>query len=230
MAELPYTGLTASVKLGAYAVGVTIGYISGVTLNLEKDIIELLAFGMQYKEKVPAIKNWTASCDGTAAFDATGGQSQLYEAFESGAAVTIGIYLNPTTYFEGSAYIKSLKIEAAPDDKISVSMELDGNGAIIFSLVGTSDLLVFVCTDHATAGATQIAEVTPAVGGGGNSYLYRVNAGLPAVGTVLAAPWTAYVLAAAMPAINGDIITLVEIVTATKAVVHRGLAAAVVTA
>ena len=130
MAEKPFTGLTAKVKLGEEI----LGYISGCTLNLTKDIIEILAFGMQYKEKVPAIKDWSLSVDGTAAFSTTGSQKQLYDAFESGEGVTFGIYLDDTTYFEGTGYVSSLEIEAAPDDKISISSEVAGSGAVVMNL------------------------------------------------------------------------------------------------
>lgn len=130
MAEKPFTGLTAKVKLGEDI----LGYISGCTLSLSKDILEILAFGMEYKEKVPAIKDWSLSVDGTAAFSNEGSQKELHAAFESGDPVTIGIYLDDTTYFEGTGYISSLEIEAAPDDKISISSEMAGSGAVTLTL------------------------------------------------------------------------------------------------
>lgn len=130
MAEKPFTGLTAKVKIKEQV----LGYISGCTLSLSKDIIEILAFGMQYKEKVPAIKDWSMSVDGTAAFSADGSQKQLYDAFESGEGVSFGIYLDDNTYFEGTGYVSSLEIEAAPDDKISISSEVAGSGAVVMNL------------------------------------------------------------------------------------------------
>jgi predicted secreted protein len=229
MPESPITGLTASVKLGANPAGVTVGYMSGFKLNLDKKIIEIIAFGMSYSEKVPAIKDWKGSCDGTAAFVASFPQELLYNAYENSTLVTIGCYLTPTMYFEGTAYIKSLAIDAAPDDKVNVSMDFEGSGALIFSLPNNTGIsLVPTLIDHATAGATQISAVAPALTGG-NSYMYRVNVGLPAVGAILAAPWTAYTIAAALPAVNGDLVVLAE-VSAAGAVVKRGSGIAVVTA
>ena len=111
-----------------------LAYISGVDLNLEKDIIEILAFGMTYKEKVPAIKDWSASIDGTVALAAGGTQKEFYDAFESGAPLTFGIYLDTTTYFEGTGYVQSFDISAAPDDKISLSSEIAGSGATTLTL------------------------------------------------------------------------------------------------
>ena len=128
--ERPYTGLTALIKIN----GVKIGYLNSVELSLEKDIIEILAFGMTYKEKVPAIKDWSASIDGTVALATGGTQKSFYDAFESGDPLTIGIYLDETTYFEGTGYVQSFDISAAPDDKISLTSEIAGSGATTLTL------------------------------------------------------------------------------------------------
>lgn len=130
MAEAPFTGLTASVKIGE----ILLGYVSGVDLTLEKDIIEILAFGMEYKEKVPAIKDWSASIDGTVALATGGSQKTLYDAFESGDAVTLGVYLDDTTFFSGSGYVASFNISAAPDDKIGLTAEVAGSGALTLTV------------------------------------------------------------------------------------------------
>lgn len=132
--EKPFTGLTASVKIGEKSTAEVLAYVSGVDLTLEKDIIEILAFGMQFKEKVPAIKDWSASIDGTVALAKDGTQEKLYNAFSSGEAITLGVYLNDTTYFEGTGYVSSFNISAAPDDKISLSSEIAGSGATTLTL------------------------------------------------------------------------------------------------
>ena len=116
MAEKPYTGLTASVKVGTGQTAKVLAYISGVDLSLEKEIIEILAFGMKYKEKVPAIKDWSASIEGTAALAKDGTQKEFYDAFESGTPLTLGIYLDDKNYFEGTGYVSSVEISAAPDE------------------------------------------------------------------------------------------------------------------
>lgn len=138
MAEKPYTGLTACVKIGTGTAAKTIAYISGVDLSLEKEIIEILAFGMKYKEKVPAIKDWSASIEGTVALAKEGTQKEFYDAFESGDPLTLGIYLDDKNYFEGTGYVSSVEISAAPDDKISLSSEIAGSGAVVLNLDGTA--------------------------------------------------------------------------------------------
>ena len=134
MAEKPFTGLTACVKVGTGSDAVTLAYISGATLNLEKEMIEILAFGMTFKEKVPAIKDWSLDCDGTVALAAGGTQETLYNAFDSGDPLTIGIYLDDTTYFEGTGYVQNFNIDAAPDDKINLSTTIAGSGATTLTL------------------------------------------------------------------------------------------------
>lgn len=135
--EKPYTGLTASVKMGAHASAEVIGYISGVDMTLDKTIIEILAFGMEFKEKVPAIKDWSASVDGTVALAEDGTQKKFYDAFESGAPLTIGVYLDADNYFEGTGYVQSFNISATPDDKISLTAEIAGSGATVLTLKKT---------------------------------------------------------------------------------------------
>lgn len=132
--EKPYTGLTASLKIGTTAANEILAYVSGVDLTLEKEIIEILAFGMSFKEKVPAIKDWSISIDGTVALAKEGTQKKLYDAFENGDAITVGIYLDETTYFTGTGYVSSFDISAAPDDKISLTSEIAGSGATTLTL------------------------------------------------------------------------------------------------
>lgn len=136
MAEKPFTGLTASLKIGAASADDILAYVSGVDLTLEKEIIEILQFGAQFKEKVPAIKDWSISIDGTVALAADGSQKQLYDAFESGEPITVGIYLDETTYFTGTGYVSSFNISASPDDKINLTSEIAGSGATTLTLPG----------------------------------------------------------------------------------------------
>ena len=129
MAEKPYTGLTASISVG----GVPLAYMNNLELNLDRSIIEVLQFGAQYKEKIPGIKNWTASVEGTVAFDKTGSQKTLLDKFESGEEVELQVLLKTGVYFEGSAIIASLSISGTPDEALTISAEFEGSGAVEFT-------------------------------------------------------------------------------------------------
>lgn len=156
--EKPYSGLTARVQLN----GVTIGYINSLELNLEKDIAEVLQFGAQYKEKLPTIKNWTASSEGTVAFASGESQHKLYQAYESGEFITLTIKLDEGVYFEGQALISSLSISGSPDDALSISVEFEGSGAILFTLPET----VTVTISSGIGGTTNPAGIIRVAKGG----------------------------------------------------------------
>ena len=134
MPEKPYTGLTAKVKIGAKETSKVIGYMSGLDLSLEQDVIEILSFGDKYKDKVPSIKDWSLSIDGTVALAKGGSQKTLYDAFTENTKLVFGIYLNETTYFQGEGYVSSFNISAAPDDKISLTAEVAGTGAVTLTV------------------------------------------------------------------------------------------------
>lgn len=134
MAEKPYTGLTAALKVGTGETAKTVAYISGFNLDVSRDIIEIIAFGLPYKEKVASIKDWSASIDGTVAFEKDGTQETLITAFESGEALTFGLYLSDTVYFEGQGLVSGYSIDAAPDDAITLSADVAGTGGVALTL------------------------------------------------------------------------------------------------
>lgn len=143
--ERPYTGLTAEVKVANSIVG----YMSGIDLTLDKTIIEVLQFGAHYAEKVPAIKDWSATIDGTVAFVSGGSQHKLYQAYENDEEITVGIFLTDNVYFEGRAFVSNLNISGAPDDKMNISCDLAGNGGITFNLP-----ITYVVDIHSGVGGT----------------------------------------------------------------------------
>lgn len=132
MAEKPYTGLTAVISVNE----VPLAYMNNFELNLDRSIIEILQFGAEYKEKIPGMKNWTASVEGTVAFDTTGSQKTLIEKFESGEPITIQTLLKEGVYCEGSALIASLTISGTPDEALTISAEFEGSGALEFTVTG----------------------------------------------------------------------------------------------
>lgn len=131
--ERPYTGLTARIKIN----DTLIGYLNSVELNLEKDVIEILQFGAEYQEKVPAIKNWTASSEGTVAFASGESQHKMFQAYESGELVELTIQLDDSTYFKGKALVSSFSVSGAPDDAMNISVEFEGSGAVTLTLPET---------------------------------------------------------------------------------------------
>lgn len=136
-----YTGVTGSIKVAEYN-GNTAGTASALahmanwTVNITREMIEVVSFGSSYKEKIPSIKDWSASSDGKADFDSDNGQAKLVEAFENGTKLRASFYLDENTFLEGDCYIKSLDVEHAADGAGDISISLAGSNAVELNLPG----------------------------------------------------------------------------------------------
>ena len=84
------------------------------------------------------MKNWTASVEGTVAFESSGSQKTLVDKFNSGEEVELKILLKTGTFFEGKALIASLSISGTPDEALSISAEFEGSGDITLTVGGAS--------------------------------------------------------------------------------------------
>lgn len=124
-----YTGLTGYIKNGA----ASILHMSSWELELSAEIIEVVSFGNAYKEKVPSIKNWSATADGAADFATGSGQKALVDAFEAGTLLTFGFGISPTVYFTGTGYIESLTITDEADGNVTVSISVAGSNSVVLT-------------------------------------------------------------------------------------------------
>ncbi len=130
-----YTGVTGkiSIKKGATAAK-DIVHMANWTVDLSKEMIEAISFGSNYKEKVPGIKDWTASFDGTADFATESGQKDLVDAYEDDSVLEASFYLDATTFLKGNCYIESLSITSAAEGKADITIGLSGSGAALLTL------------------------------------------------------------------------------------------------
>lgn len=126
-----YTGVTGFIKFGEAAATDAIAHMSSWEVELSKDMVEVVSFGNDYKEKVPSIKDWSASAEGAADFDAASGQAELVAAFEAGTLLTFGFGITDTLIFVGTGYIESLTISNEADGNVSLSISVAGSDAIV---------------------------------------------------------------------------------------------------
>ncbi len=81
----------------------------------------------------PGVKSWTASGEGNLAFDATNGYEDLWDAWNTQAAVAVVFQTGVTgdIKFSGSGYISSLELTSnGSDEAVTFSFEITGNGAL----------------------------------------------------------------------------------------------------
>ena len=131
-------GLDVLVYVGENEQKKVIGGQKGCTLSLEADTIDISNkndFG--WASTISGAKSWTVSCEGQFIADDQG-QQALFDAFVAGTEVQIELK-NPseTVYFAGKAAITSLEVDAQFDDVCTLSMELQGIGALAVEKAGS---------------------------------------------------------------------------------------------
>ena len=136
-----YTGVTGSIKVAEYnentaGTASALAHMANWTVNITLEMIEVVSFGSSYKEKIPSIKDWSASSDGKADFDSANGQAKLVGAFENGTKLRASFYLDENTFLEGDCYIESLDVEHAADGAGDISISLAGSNAVELNLPG----------------------------------------------------------------------------------------------
>lgn len=138
-----YTGVTGSIKIAEYkdnsaGTSSALAHMANWTVNISREMIEVVSFGSTYKEKIPSIKDWSASSDGKADFDNANGQTMLVNAFENGTKLKASFYLDENTFLEGDCYIESLDVEHAADGAGDISISLAGSNAVVLQYPGTN--------------------------------------------------------------------------------------------
>ena len=108
-----------------------IGGQKGCTLTMEADTIDVSNkndYG--WASTIGGAKSWSVSCDGQFVADDVG-QQALFDAFVAGTDVDIEMKNTAeSVYFAGKAAITSLEVDAQFDDVCTLSMELQGIGAL----------------------------------------------------------------------------------------------------
>ena len=124
-------GLDILIYVGKENQKKAIGGQKGCTLTMEADTIDVSNkndFG--WASTIGGAKSWSVSCDGQFIADDQG-QQDLFDAFVAGTDVQVEMKnAGETVYFAGKAAITSLEVDAQFDDVCTLSMELQGIGAL----------------------------------------------------------------------------------------------------
>ena len=120
-------GLDILVYVGTKAVGGQ----KGCTLTMEADTIDTSNKNdAGWASFIGGAKQWSVSCDGQFVVDDEG-QKAIMDAFIAGTEVEVEMKnQGETIYFAGKAAITSLEVDAQFDDVATMSMELQGIGAL----------------------------------------------------------------------------------------------------
>ncbi len=121
-------GKDGEVKLSA----TKIGYIDNFSLSIEAGTAEVSQLGEQWKGFIGTAKGWSGSFSGT--FDyADAQQKSIVDNLISGNAstsVTLAFKVSATLTLTGTAWISNGSVGASHGDKITISFNFQGTGAI----------------------------------------------------------------------------------------------------
>lgn len=220
-----YSGVTGKItvkKPGETAVDVL--HMSSWNVDLSKEIIEQVSFGNDYKEKIPSVKDWSASADGAADFGPEASQELLHEAFEDGYEVEASFYLDANTFLRGSALVESLNVSHAADGKGEVSISLAGSNAVALTVPSvppaqtTLDELAVASTAGSSTNDT-VLTISPASPGSGNKFVYKLGPSFTAFAydASLAAGWTEFASGDNIAAGANTKVTVAEVTAGNKA-------------
>ena len=124
-------GLDILIYAGTGGSKQAIGGQKGCTLTMEADTIDVSNkndFG--WASTIGGAKSWSVACDGQFIADDQG-QQALFDAFVAGTEVQVEMKnAAESVYFAGKAAITSLEVDAQFDDVCTLSMELQGIGAL----------------------------------------------------------------------------------------------------
>lgn len=123
-------GYAGSVKIGANAVA----EISNWKLDISADLPDTTSFSSGgWKTFIAGLKEWSGSAEGNFDPTDTNGQLALQNALLNGTSVTLNLSVDGTHKYSGTAYIKKVSPETPVDDKVKISFDFQGSGALTYS-------------------------------------------------------------------------------------------------
>lgn len=122
-----YAGKDGVIKVGTNA----IGYIDNFSIAVNVTTSETNSLGKDWKEHIEAGRDWSGSLSGTLDYS-DAAQKAIIDAVltHSTTKLTGTFKVNDTLSFSGSFTVTSLSITGSWGDKIAVSFNFTGDGAL----------------------------------------------------------------------------------------------------
>jgi predicted secreted protein len=125
-------------KDGSLRIGTNvIGAIDTWSLNLSQGSAEITALSTEantFRNYVQTIKEWSGSASGTLDL-ADSQQLTVEQSATTGtfAVAALRFYTTLAAYWAGNAYITGITVNSRVDDKVSLSFNFQGTGAIAYT-------------------------------------------------------------------------------------------------
>lgn len=133
----PIHGKVARTAYGTAGSGTNIDFTDGWTINVTLDLADISRQGQHWKEVLPGQAGWTATVSGQLVL----GNTQQKACLDALIAATPGTKLTGATalafhmedtgdHLSGDSYISSVQIGASLGDKVPVTFNVQGTGAL----------------------------------------------------------------------------------------------------
>ncbi len=109
-----------------------IGYIDNFSLSIEAGTAETSQLGDQWKEFIGTAKGWSGSFSGTFYGDTNGQKAIIDNLISANAStsVTLKFKVSASLTLTGTAWVSNGSIGASHGDKITISFNFQGSGAL----------------------------------------------------------------------------------------------------
>jgi predicted secreted protein len=127
---------TAALVVGLYIATNKVAEMKAPKLTSGADMIDTTSLDSSgWKEVIAGLKEWSISSDGNWKFTDTNGQAALWAAYLAGTELDIVFRMTAAAApaFSGHAFVSKCDVSGDVADKIGVSFELKGSGALTYT-------------------------------------------------------------------------------------------------
>lgn len=109
-----------------------IGYIDNFSLSIEAGTSEASQLGDQWKQFIGTAKGWSGSFSGTFDYGDTQQKSIIDNLISANAStsVTLKLKVSAALTLTGTAWVSNASVGASHGDKITISFNFQGSGAL----------------------------------------------------------------------------------------------------
>ena len=120
-------GVDGSIKIGSNV----IGYIDNFSLNINQGVADTSSLGKMWKESIETVKDWSGSLSGSLDYE-DAAQKAIVDKFlgTDRTLVTLDFVVSSALTLSGTASLSSISIGASVSDKVTISCNFTGNGAL----------------------------------------------------------------------------------------------------
>lgn len=120
-------GVDGSIKIGTNVVG----YIDNFSLAINQGVADISSLGKMWKESLETVKDWSGSLSGSLDYE-DAAQKAIVDKFlgSDRTSVTLTFVISSDLTLEGTASLSSISIGANVSDKVTISCNFTGNGAL----------------------------------------------------------------------------------------------------